>query len=324
MDGDNADPAYLGGELLLLNYLHVVGVVVLYYDHLITASKEVDLVWRRGKSLSSYCFFVNRYFAFVSGIPVAVIPFLAPSTETCHRLSLFREGAIVLTQLIAGGTTLSPAFISGFDAFRPTVIMIIRVYALFGRTRRVLWFMIATAASVVAVSLWSVSGQEGSRSTLIGGCHYSLTESTAYHLAGSWLALFCFDAIIFALTIYHAHYAHRWRIRQTNIHTLVVRDGAMYFGVLALANLANIATYYFVEYWPYLPGALATFANCISVTMISRLLLNLHEHASAGILTEPADPHAHLSSVDGEPMTEVDETNRRILNDLGGLRSAVM
>ncbi|KAJ7863977.1 hypothetical protein B0H14DRAFT_3606096 [Mycena olivaceomarginata] len=294
---------YLGGELLLLNYLHLVGITVLYWDHLITLRKEITLLWGRGRSLSAYCFFVNRYFAFLTGIPVSVIPFLSPSTERCLRLSLFREMAIVLTQLITG------------------VVMIIRVYALFGRSRRVLWFMVGTAACVTGVNVWSVSGQEGSRTMIEGGCHYGLTESTSYRLAGSWEALFAFDSLIFGLTIYYAYSAQRWRIRQTNLHTLVVRDGAMYFGIMALANLANISTYYLVGYWPFLPGALATFANCISVAMISRLILNLHEHADAGILTQPANRDS-IVSIDDALMTEIDgDEQNRILNHLRSLHS---
>jgi len=287
---------------------------VLYYDHLISMDKEVNLIWRRRKSLSAYCFLLNRYFAFISGIPVSIIPFLSPTTEKCLRLSLFRELAIVFTQAITAA------------------IMIIRVYALYGRSQRVLWFMIGTAASVVAVSVWSVSGQQASRSMIIGGCHLGLTESTSYRFAGSWEGLFAFDSAIFGLTIMYAVSAHRWGVRRYSLPTVVVRDGAMYFGLMALSNLANIATYYLVEYWPFLPGALATFANCMSVTMISRLILNLHEHATDGILTEPADSSVQfnsslspLSSVDEEEDVSMVETDRdRIIiqNRLRSLRSA--
>ncbi|KAJ7751492.1 hypothetical protein DFH07DRAFT_960904 [Mycena maculata] len=62
--------------------------------------------------------------------------------------------------------------------------------------------------------------------------------------------------------------------------------GALYYGAMAMANLANITTY-FVP--PLLPGSLSTFANCnsISVLMMSRLILNLHERAgSVGILSQ--------------------------------------
>ncbi|KAF7364284.1 hypothetical protein MSAN_01088300 [Mycena sanguinolenta] len=285
-DDDDWVPVYLGGELLLLNYLHLVGITVLYWDHLQTFAQEVNLIWSRSKSLSAYCFFVNRYFAFISGIPVAVIPFLSPSTEKCVRLSLFREIVIVLMQVIT------------------CAVMIVRVYALYGRNQRVLWFMVGTAACVAGVSIWSFTGQRGSRTLLEGGCHYGLTPATSYRLAGCWEALFGFDVVIFALTIHYAYSADRLGIRQTKLHALLVRHGALYFGIMALSNLANISTFYMVEYWPYLPGALSTFADCISVTVISRLILHMHELANEGILTEAANPRG-LSSLDNSRTIEV-------------------
>ncbi|KAJ8453745.1 hypothetical protein ONZ45_g19585 [Pleurotus djamor] len=51
-------------------------------------------------------------------------------------------------------------------------------------------------------------------------------------------------------------------------------SGALYFAVMVLANLLNILTFYLPS--PLLRGSLATFASLTSVTMISRLLLNLH------------------------------------------------
>ncbi|KAF7368466.1 hypothetical protein MVEN_00169800 [Mycena venus] len=312
MDDDDWTPGYLGGEIILLNYLHLVGITLLYYDHLISMDKEINLIWRRRKSLSAYSFLLNRYFAFISGIPVSVIPVFVPNDGGENLVSNLEiiNSSISLEVITAG-------------------IMIIRVYALYGRSQRVLWFMIGTGASVVAVSVWSVSGQQESRSMIIGGCHFGLTESTSYRFAGSWEGLFAFDSAIFGLTIAYAYSAHRLGVRHYNLPTVVVRDGAMYFGLMALSNLANIATYYLVEYWPFLPGALATFANCMSVTMISRLILNLHEHAHDGILTEPADSSVQfdhspspLSSVDEDvSMAEVDRD--LILNRLRSLRSAI-
>ncbi|KAJ7115093.1 hypothetical protein C8R43DRAFT_125057 [Mycena crocata] len=286
------EPSVVAQEIVLLNYAHIVGITFLYWDHLITLDSEITLLWKRRKSLSAYCFFVNRYFAFLSGIPVSLLPFLTLSTEVCINYSLFRELALLLTQAIV------------------SVIMIIRVYALFGRSPRVLWFLIGTGLCVLGVSVWSVTGQHTWRSKVLGGCHFGLMQSTAYRLAGSWEALFVFDTLVFGLTVYNAYAVRRRMLHRTNLQTLVVRDGAMYFGVMALANLANIATYYFTN--PMLPGSLATFASCISVTMISRLILNLHRHANAGIFTdltggvvESNIPLGSLIHID-VPMTQVD------------------
>ncbi|KAF7378223.1 hypothetical protein MSAN_00247100 [Mycena sanguinolenta] len=320
MDDDDWRPAYLGAEIILLNYLHLVGITVLYWDHLITLGNEVNLIWGRPKSLSAYCFFLNRYFAFFSGIPVAMIAFLSPSTQMCLRLSLFRELALVVTQMIT------------------SVIMIIRVYALYGRSKRVLWFLLGVGAVVVAVSAWSVNGQKESRSVIVGGCHFGLTESTSYRwcnfldpqvnltnrtseFAGSWEGLFGLDSVIFGLTIWYAYSTYRPGNR-FSLSAVIVRDGAMYFGLMALSNLVNIATYYLVDIWPFLPGALGTFANCMSITLISRLILNLHEHANAGILSRSTDSEGavDLSFTEITPqMTEVERDH--ILHQLRGLHS---
>ncbi|KAK6984076.1 hypothetical protein R3P38DRAFT_3109007 [Favolaschia claudopus] len=249
-EGYYHDGVSIGQELFLLNYLHLVGIVVLYWDHLITFDKEINLVWRHPKSLTALCFFLNRYFAFITNIPDSFIPFLALSTTV--------------------------------------LVMIIRVYALFNRSLRILILLGATGLGAIVVSAWSVSAHAGVRVMIIGGCRF----------AGSWDSLFVFDLTVFSLTLYYAKITRERSTRQTNLHVLVVRDGA----IMALANLANIATYYLVDYWPLIPGALATFANCISITMISRLILNLLEQADEGIflVTQPgADTHMALSSVDG-------------------------
>ncbi|KAJ7487974.1 hypothetical protein FB451DRAFT_1553540 [Mycena latifolia] len=282
------ETASVAREIVFMNCAHLVGITFLYWDHLITLDSEIDLLWKRRKALSSFWFFLNRYFAFVAGMPVAILPFLTLSEKSCTNLTLFRELVIVVTQVIV------------------SVIMVIRVYALFSRSLRVLCFLVGVGLCVLGVTVWSVTGQQGSRPTTIGGCHFAVTQSTALKLAGCWEALFAFDSVIFGLTVYNAVVARRRMGPQSNLHTVVVRDGAMYFGIMALANLANIATYYYPS--PVLPGSLATFANCISATMISRLILNLHKHANGGILTErPAHAAQHdipLGSLNGMLMTQ--------------------
>ncbi|KAK7466393.1 hypothetical protein VKT23_005116 [Stygiomarasmius scandens] len=68
-----------------------------------------------------------------------------------------------------------------------------------------------------------------------------------------------------------------------SILVLVVRDGSIYFAVMAVANFLNILTFYLTG--PYMRGGLSTFASAVSVTMMSRLMLNLHEVAETGLYT---------------------------------------
>jgi hypothetical protein len=71
---------------------------------------------------------------------------LKPLSGDGHRLDAAHNRRCVFPH------RFSPSFCS---PNRPnlTVVMIIRVYALFGRSRRVLWFMIGTAVCVVGVSV---------------------------------------------------------------------------------------------------------------------------------------------------------------------------
>lgn len=57
----------------------------------------------------------------------------------------------------------------------------------------------------------------------------------------------------------------------------------MYFAAMTLINIPNILTYYCGS--DITRGNLATFTSCISVTLISRLVLNLHKSTDAGIFS---------------------------------------
>ncbi|KAG1848963.1 hypothetical protein DFJ58DRAFT_795635 [Suillus subalutaceus] len=59
----------------------------------------------------------------------------------------------------------------------------------------------------------------------------------------------------------------------------------MFFGVMTLSNILNILTYYIGSVG--LRGSLSTFTCCLSVTLISRLMLNLHQTIDTGIFSTP-------------------------------------
>ncbi|KAJ7090991.1 hypothetical protein C8R44DRAFT_891688 [Mycena epipterygia] len=166
-----------------------------------------------------------------------------------------------------------------------TVMMILRTYALYNRSKRLLWTLVVIGAILTGVTVWNTQGQDTSTLTALPGCHPHIAPVTAFHFAAAWGALFVFDIIIFVLTVYNGWLAAR-RLGPTgpmSLHMLIIRDGALYFAVMVLANLVNILT--FIIDLPVLPGSLAPFASSISITMMARLMLNLHEHADRGILT---------------------------------------
>ncbi|KII86290.1 hypothetical protein PLICRDRAFT_284327 [Plicaturopsis crispa FD-325 SS-3] len=83
------------------------------------------------------------------------------------------------------------------------------------------------------------------------------------------------------------------------ITRLQLPSGSLYFIAMALLHLANILLYWLdTPSWQYYPDVegMSGLANCLSVALMSRLLLNLHEHAHAGVLSTGADTSASLVS----------------------------
>lgn len=253
-------------EIRIHNYLRVLAVSFLFYDHLITSGNEIEYLWKRPKTQSTYWFFLARYFAFFGNIAVTVLGFtLRPQDESCRQYATFRQLMLVLNQALV------------------CILLGLRVYALYGCSNRVLIFLVGSGTLLLGVAFYSLVHK---KSTTVeeNGCHPGFPRATAIHLASTWEALFLYDCIIFSFTM-----ARTWNRRHNNgitrisvpVVRLVFRDGAIYFAVMAVANLANISTFYFCG--PFMAGGLSTFASCISVTMMSRLMLNLHKSADAGI-----------------------------------------
>ncbi|KII89229.1 hypothetical protein PLICRDRAFT_91645 [Plicaturopsis crispa FD-325 SS-3] len=269
---DSEDAASEANDLILHSYLLLVGMIVLYYDQILTTLDEINCIWTRPRSISAILFLLNRWLAFVGNIPILVITF----TETginCNKYYLSRQVLLLFNECLVGW------------------LCALRMYALYRRSRRVLVFLILVAVVLVSLAAWSITGQTNLVAPPVyPGCHVGDSSETGIHLAIAWELLFVFDATIFVLTVSATYKEHR-RLqglmstsRQPHLLTLLFRDGAMYFGIMALSNLSNILTYYLTSL--YLKGAMSTFATNLAVTMMSRLMLNLHKSAPVeGIMT---------------------------------------
>ncbi|KAG6877336.1 hypothetical protein C0992_010246 [Termitomyces sp. T32_za158] len=109
--------------------------------------------------------------------------------------------------------------------------------------------------------------------------------------------------VIFSLTVYKS-----WR-RGDRVHksvfTLLLRDGAIYFGIIAIIELVTVIPFHVASACKYLlcisqvyqgdlglfqeyqRGDTATLANVVASIMISRLMLNLRDPENLKGLTQP-------------------------------------
>ncbi|KAJ7510964.1 hypothetical protein B0H11DRAFT_1036266 [Mycena galericulata] len=72
----------------------------------------------------------------------------------------------------------------------------------------------------------------------------------------------------------HARLAGAWEAQLAIDLLRMAHDGVMYFGIIVLANLANVLTLFLGDV--LIAGILSWWTTSLSVTLITRLMLNLH------------------------------------------------
>ncbi|KAI6040474.1 hypothetical protein EDC04DRAFT_1488509 [Pisolithus marmoratus] len=125
------------------------------------------------------------------------------------------------------------------------IVMIMRVYALYERSRCVSAILVILAVGMTVVAFWAVSAATvvdpvPTQEHLIGCPSGPLSFEQAAYLSAAWGGLLLFDVVVFGLTFWRSVYA---RIPgKRNISDVLLRDGSLYFAVMSAANIANIIT----------------------------------------------------------------------------------
>jgi len=249
-------------EALVGQYCSLAPFVMLYYDYFLTLPMEIERFWpQRTFSWALFFFYLNRYLALLGQIPFILwnfLPQLSKAPHTCLHLQKYHQYFVIVAQIVVG------------------VLLIMRVYALYSRSRTVLALLCIAAGAVIIFGCWSVMTAKEDYYPIQSpvpylGCSNSLTRSQAIHLASVWSCLFVFDTLVFVMTVAKAILVGRSGDR--TLIKLLLRDGSTYFLVLCLANLLNILGLVFGG--PFFRGVGGTFTNALSVVMMSRLMLNL-------------------------------------------------
>nr|GAT51855.1 predicted protein [Mycena chlorophos] len=269
-DGSQFDLATITFDLQLHDYLALPGMILLYWDHVLTFRDELRFLWLRPKTPSTYCFLANRYIAFFGDIVILYFTFNTTAASACRGVNLFRQLLLMVNQSLI------------------CVLLTVRLYALYGRGSRLWMYFAAAALGLLALAMWGISGRESYPLPNVNGCHLGNSFDAGVHLAVPWEALFLYDCMI-AVALFWKSFTSSKTVagrRDTTLLGLLIRDGAIYFLAMATANLGNILTFYLTN--DLLRGCLSTFASCLSVTMMSRLMLNLHAIESKGIFSSIA------------------------------------
>ncbi|KAJ6550126.1 hypothetical protein B0H19DRAFT_1264988 [Mycena capillaripes] len=309
------DAASVSQALQIHHYLYLSPLTFLYYDHLLTFGDEVRYIWNKPKTASAYCFFFNRYLAAFGGVAVTVFSYhkipeswsdLFPLSLGIHLIPRRRcpdYNRVRQVLLIVNQVTVCRAYpiVDRIPELNPgpPVLLTLRIYALYGKDKRIISCMLGVGVILIAISIWASSKAGGVLQRGELGCNIADPRDAAIMMAIPWEALFFYDVLIFSLLFYKSDRTRRdsgVRWKEIPLLNLLIRDGSIYFALMASVNLANILTSYIAE--PLLVSFLSTFASNMSVTMMSRLMLNLHAVESAGIFSTSAPTTTETTELD--------------------------
>ncbi|KAJ8508246.1 hypothetical protein ONZ45_g9477 [Pleurotus djamor] len=123
--------------------------------------------------------------------------------------------------------------------------------------------------------LWTIMDKSNKLHAQESLCINVYNHSQGNQLAGNWAGLFLLDFTVFSLTLRKTLILLRDFPDSFTLWSALIRDGAVYFGVLFITNFANILMLLLGP--PALKALLTDIINILASTLISRLMLNLRD-----------------------------------------------
>ncbi|THU76859.1 hypothetical protein K435DRAFT_974240 [Dendrothele bispora CBS 962.96] len=249
------------------SYTELVSFVILYYDYFLTFRGEVEYFWKRpSRSLAAILFYLIRYLPLFGNVPILVVRFWSDQNDTsCQAKEYYNQYFLAIVQLII------------------SVLFVIRVNALYGYNKKLLALLIfAVSAMVINGAVqWVLSkdtiGVDVTNAKAVGidvNCLQSYTTSQGNHFVYMWTGIVAVDFLVFGLTLYKTIPLQRLgTCTGSDLWLVIMRDGALYFGIITFVNCANILVFAIAK--DFMKSVLVMFANVIASVMMTRLMLNL-------------------------------------------------
>ncbi|KAI6022135.1 hypothetical protein BKA83DRAFT_680676 [Pisolithus microcarpus] len=231
----------------------LVSSVVMVYDYLISVDQEVEQIWRRPKTTTTILYLILRYFGTLCGNTFMIVQ----GWPACFLVWLVQ------------------------------IILQLRLYALYNRSRKVLIFMgsgflveiMAMTAILVVANLTS-----GTSSEPIPGVKICTNEDTSNSFYVFWLPILCFEFLLCSLAVRAGIQRSRDDIsfiplsNRVFLLDVLVKGNVGYFLVIFFVGVVNAVMWgalspEWVEVPEGFPHAVAVIAGC-------RLILHIRNAAS--------------------------------------------
>ncbi|KAJ7707372.1 hypothetical protein B0H17DRAFT_516350 [Mycena rosella] len=241
------------------NYLAAAAITLLVLEHISTFKEEVEYVWKSRLSLWSILYVWIRYFNLITLSVYVSFMFREMKSSTMPSLSFGRNG-----YLHSRGVSVD-------------CILVLRVWLLYGRSRRLLYILVPLLLAETAVMLTFGAltilplKQFLDIGLLLKGC-YSLTVPRLFTIYA--VPYFVMAIILFSLTLYKCgKHLRQAQFGRMPVVSLFLRDGLFLFMAIMLYGIVEIVI------WdrgrPSLAQVPVIPAAVINAVVGARVLLNI-------------------------------------------------
>jgi len=250
---------------VLTQYVGVASFTMLVWDHIITFSDEVEYLWKGGKGLAVYLFFLNRYLIPLSFIVNLWAYFSTSWTlRSCGHFVRY-EGSMTMIGI-------SIVFL----------MMFLRIRALYARFLSIQAFVFALFLIFVGINAYVLSHGipvHHPSYPLVDSCTMIVDPKVGRVLASStaWLPLL-YDTVVISLTVYRT--ASSVYTRSTsNLFSVLFREGLLYYSVICTITL--VLTIMINSTGQSIRNVASQLHLCLTVAMMSRITLHLRRFANS-------------------------------------------
>ncbi|KAJ3532349.1 hypothetical protein NM688_g7438 [Phlebia brevispora] len=223
-----SDPAYVrtAEHLMAAKMYSLAACVMLFYDTALTFGDEVEKIWQRPFTGATVLWFLSVGIHSLERELRRSIDFSAYNQQwpesVCNRFVLFPEALKTVIIAVIG------------------VIFILRLYAIYSRSRLILGVFSALLCAELGVKIWAFT--DGVSVKLPPGLiSCILTGKTPNRYVWTFVVELIFDTCVFFATIVKTLKIHRASSPSHNmLIRIMLRDGILYFAVIFGANLITV------------------------------------------------------------------------------------
>ncbi|KAJ6465499.1 hypothetical protein C8R47DRAFT_1224367 [Mycena vitilis] len=292
---------------LLPCYVVLAALTWILHDYVVTLEDEIEHIWPQRRNFGKLLFLWMRYYSIALLLfdTIQIHVFAGVGFNTSIDLCVAMDTAI----RILGAISL----------WSVEIVMQLRIYALYGRSKRIAAFNLALFLGSIAGFMWILIFTHARRAAVIASdLDLSLPGCPVVHAGiewAQWVPATAFEGILFAFAVFKAGESTFGALRRDTklpLHSLLLRDNMAWFigitCVLLFNNLMVVAVSH-IPWFSYGPfhaavGILTTrmLLNLRKATTLDRELEDIGNGTTSEAQFAFADPEENLTRSDA-PLT---------------------